>query len=69
MTTAELRALGRRLDSLGDELMAAERENAVTAQIVILRERARAFHAYSTGAVLAAQRDEATAFALERGAE
>jgi hypothetical protein len=72
---AELRTLSGRMDRLDDELVAAERAGNASERIALLRERARAWRAYSTllgqagrdsvGATLAAMRDETTALQLE----
>lgn len=74
----QLRILGDRMDELDTELYAAERAGNVSAQIATLRERARCWREWgehltksgrdNVGAILSAQRDEASAFALEGGA-
>lgn len=70
--------LSERMDKLDDEIWAAEKAGNKSAQIVGLRERARAWRKYgeilekagrdSVAASLSAQRDENTAFQLEGGA-
>lgn len=74
----QLRILGDRMDELDTELYAAEQAGNTSQQIAVLRERGRCWREWAAhleksgrdnvGAVLSAQRDEASAFALESGA-
>jgi hypothetical protein len=71
-----LRLLGDRMDKIDLELIEAERTGDVSREIVAHRERARAWRDYAgfprlrcleaSGAVLAARRNEDTAFQLEQ---
>lgn len=78
MTAEERVRVADKLNKLDDELAAAERQGAVSAQVAILRERSRVWRSWAdfleqTGreahpAILAGQRDAISADRLAGGA-